>query len=311
MSDIIRNDDFNRQSAAPAPKFCMKCGGRLENGICPACDKPAAPAPKFCMKCGSPLNGSAFCANCGTPAKSSAPKAPAQDNAFVLLLKESWDYVKAFFTANPFSAIQNAARSTSHIWAILGTAVCILASLGFFSLLAHEIDGGSMLDLGSMGVNLASILAVIGILMGDPEALYSGGSDFMKLGELLQSNAAIYFIGLLVIVLTFFAFSALLKLFFTITKKNAGWVTVFNIQAAALIPFAVFSAVAALFALFSPILAVILLLFGTLFSYIYLYFGIQKAAKFEKSPFWLYMALVAVHYVAVYLIVTLCIALFC
>ena len=56
---------------APVSKFCMKCGSALgENGLCPICDAPApvvAPAPNFCMKCGGSLDENGLCPICDAP----------------------------------------------------------------------------------------------------------------------------------------------------------------------------------------------------------------------------------------------------
>ena len=62
---------------APVSKFCMKCGSALgENGLCPICDAPApvvAPAPNFCMKCGGSLDVNGLCPVCDAPAPVVAP----------------------------------------------------------------------------------------------------------------------------------------------------------------------------------------------------------------------------------------------
>ena len=63
-------------TAPAAPKFCMKCGGALnEDGLCPVCDAPPAPVAvaQFCMKCGGSLNEDGLCPVCdATPAEEAA-----------------------------------------------------------------------------------------------------------------------------------------------------------------------------------------------------------------------------------------------
>ncbi len=294
MSDIIKNEETQFSPQTTTSNFCMKCGNRL--------------------------NGSAFCSQCGTPAGQSGSTKTAPSSAsgnaksfdFTLLLRETWDYIKAFFTSNPFSAIRNAALTKSHLWAILGAAVCLISTLGFFSFFAQPVDFSIFGSYSSdENINIITIIAAIIAVSGGSDSLYSSSSKLVNLVELTSKNVAVFFSTLFIVILVFFAFSALLKGFFAITKKNIGFVTVMNLQSVALLPFAICAAVAAVAAFISPILSVLLLLFGTLFSYIYLYFGIQKAASFTKSPFWLYGLLVIADYVAAYLIILLFYAIFC
>lgn len=310
MSDICKNDgtQFNSQG------ICETCGATAAQQAAPEAAASQATASNFCMKCGNRLNGAVFCPQCGTPAGQRGgtqtvyvASAPAQPSAFTLLLRETWDYIKAFFTSNPFSAIRNASLTKSHLWAILGTVICLISTLGLFSFFAQPIDSG----IFGTDVNVISLIAALAALSGDSSAVYSNSSKLTNMIELTSKNVAVFFSTLFIVILVFLVFSVLLKGFFAITKKNVGFVTVMNLQSVALLPFAVCAVIAAIAAFISPVLAALILLFGTLFSYIYLYFGIQKAVSYTKTPFWLYGLLVIAHYAAIYLIVLLFYAIFC
>ncbi len=311
MSDICKNDGtyFNQWGV------CETCGNTREKQDA----AEAAPAQKFCMKCGAPLNGAKFCAACGTAAgKKGTPAKPKIDVKAVI--KDAFEHIRAFFTANPFSAVRNAALSVNPIWMAMGVIVCLLATLGFFSGCNYTVYAA-----GEERINLIYMISVLvlGISeisgMMNIESMMSmnglGGEEMVdrieKMGKTVGNPVALVFILLLLMIVVFFAGAVLVKLFFMITRKKVTWTKSFNVYSVSLLPFALACAAAFIAGFMSPAIAIALLLLGGLFHFIYLYFGIQKAAPYEKSPFWLYSLLVTAQCIVTYLVVLLFFAVFC
>ncbi|MEE0928819.1 MAG: zinc ribbon domain-containing protein [Acutalibacteraceae bacterium] len=234
----------------------------------------------FCKNCGSNIPENVkFCAACGTPVEGVAtaevnpsPAEPKKANPiFANLLK-----VLKEFWIRPVPTVVASAKSTTHEWSLLAAIEVILYALA---------------------------TAVVGLEMMSQlmKALIGGYAGYINAGDLFPF-LTVFGIGLAVGAVAYFGTSlGFWVLLAKVLKKNASFVSVLNMVAAATLPLAAISIVNMLFGLvYSPI-TVALFVAALVMSVACLYVGIQKLDKLDKSPFYGFGTVLAIVIVVAFL----------
>lgn len=222
----------------------------------------------FCSKCGKEISdNAAFCPGCGTATNAqAAPAAPvsaapvataAKPSVFAQLLASFLNILKGVFSKNIVKTVGDQAKNTGLEW-VFGIALSLLT----FAFAAP--------------VNIVELAADAEIDEGFPFFGFFGMSLLL---------------GVLVLGVTVAGLWLLAKL---VTKKEIAWPCVLNMVATATLPLSVCYLANMLLGLIwwpLPMVATVIALFMT---GILLYAGFQKLEKPEVSPFFPYMALVAV-----------------
>ena len=125
------------------------------------------------------------------------------------------------------------------------------------------------------------------------------------LGGLYGMGGAFFGYGFLIALISFFALTGGVKVIFTANKINISFVSVLNIVSVSLMISSLGYVAAILFSFFFPTASLLFVYIGIFGSIAMLYVGIQKAAQFAKSPFWLFVVTYAVNMIIIFLIVYL------
>lgn len=169
------------------------------------------------------------------------------------------------------------AVAASSYWAVLFDYIRMFFSARPMMIMDNSINTNRM--LWPVIVGLAAILAplniVIGFNVGTPKALY-------------------YIMFLIAVNAQFFASAGLLRAFMRSAQEKPRFAALLNATSLALLPLVLTSVVGAVFAFFLPVVTFALMLLGLCFSSIMLYYGMQRVAKYTKSPFWSFFLLMAV-----------------
>lgn len=272
---------------------CEKCGNTKEKQE--EARKRAEKPNRYCPHCGTQFNDNGVCPKCGAKQNGVIMAKAAEDT-----VRSAWDYIKAVFSSNPMAAVENAGREKTHIWAALGFLAWIFGTLGLFCV-------GSASGLGGVG-NVAQDIAMV----------FTGGikstaknDKFQALDSMAGSGVKLFFYTLgFVLVFTFVVFF-LRKLMFAAGKKNVTLVGAMNIAAVSLIPFIAASILAIPVSFLSPVVSMLLMFIGIIAGYIQTYFGMQRAASYENSPFWAFIGVIAGDIAAFSLVSLLFYGLFC
>lgn len=231
----------------------------------------------FCSKCGKEISdNAAFCPGCGTATNaqaapvSAAPVATAEakPSVFAQLFGSFLNVLKGVFSKNIVKTVGDQAKNTGLEW-VFGIALSLL-SFAF-----------------AVPVNLVELAADAEIDEGFPFFGFFGMS---------------LLIGVLVLGATVAGLWLLAKL---VTKKDVAWPCVLNMVATATLPLSLCYIANMLLGLIwwpLPMVATIVALFMT---GILLYAGFQKLEKPETSPFFPFIALVAVLVVVALLLCAL------
>lgn len=218
-----------------------------------------------------------------------------------LLISVCWDYIKAFFSKDPMNCVRNAAQCSRPIWTILGLGGMLLVALGVFAATGFKLYKSD--SARGMGRFLSTVRT---FLVGREEGNYINVSKlFGSLHRLLYNGAAIYFLGLAVLLIIFFLNSATLRMVFAVGKQRVTMNQVFNLQAASLLPVIAASLAACILAFISPLLSITVMIIGAIIATIQQYFGIQKAASFGSSPLWAFALKLFADAVGVFLVILL------
>jgi hypothetical protein len=254
----------------------------------------------FCAKCGKNLPETGVC-ECGfvlpdnfgtTENTSTAPPPPAgvelprpdqyrdiPPGTQVIYVKEANplldDFLKAvkqIFSNKPQDAIVTAINTRAHIWV-------------FFLAIYIAIMG------------LAGMLILPRLIMSFWDMVLSDIGGFFSMWGLygLMPPGPMFGISTAAAAIAFFSLITVVRLLFSIYKMQISFLTVLNLVAVSLSVFSFAAAAAIVFGLFSIELSVLLLFIGLLGSIVILYIGIQKAASFTSSPFWLFMIVYSIQ----------------
>ena len=266
---------YANQQSSGSINLCSKCGKQNESGI------------KFCTTCGAATGGAAqnttnmprdettaytsqqFYANPpthqGQPHPQSAPAYVHQQT----IMNESMIAIKQTFSKNPEAAIETAINARNKVWLVLG-GVYVLLSAVFARMLVSNVISGAL------GAAEALMPAMVRRFIDD---LLSG----------------MFMYGLLFAAASLFVFGACMLMLFSIFKINIPFSKVMDVTAASSLIASAILAAAIIISFISTSGAFVLgILVAPVAPIIMLYRGIQKTAKFESSPFWVYMGLTMV-----------------
>lgn len=270
----MNNQGYPNQTQHQGGKFCFRCGTALDaNGNCPKCSAQAqqtnfsAPQQQSYnpqQQYGAPYNP--------------APAAPAGPTIFTYAL----DYIKVFFSSKAFSVMDNISKARMHIWGVLAPLGVLLATLGVFGIINSVIS------------------SIMGMLGGYSSLLSLSGASVPGMSS--GDNFKIFLYTFLIIAIFFFASAGINTVFFTLQGKKVSYVTNMNILSAAMLPLALCGAVGFVGSYIHIIVGLVMLFAGVIFKYVMLYYGLQKAADFRRSPFWFFVGDVIANMAAFLLI---------
>ena len=276
---------------------------------------------KYCSRCGTPLDASGVCGNIYCPSRIASDQGAAQQYAYTrpvqqpvqqsvqqpyypypvyaqqpatpTLFSKSWDYVKVFFSAQPFAAMDNIARTAENIWVVLGSAVALLITLGLYGIGTQKC----------YDVNMAGFFITFYDFMLKGEEFtdsYASSADITWMND--QFKLFVYFLG--TVCLQMLAASVTNMIFFSMQRQKMNIFKSLNLLSVSLLPMAMGGLIAFIASYINVAVACGVILLGLIFSYIQLYYGIQKAGYFQKSPFWGFWVVVMTNIVSLFLILT-------
>jgi len=290
---------------------------------------------KFCSRCGQPLDATGICHNPGCPTylnanqfaaqqrqvnpqysavpqqqpyaqqyqqpynqqyqqqsyiQNSVPQQPSAPTIFTL----AWDYVKVFFSSKPLAAVENIGKTAENIWLVLGSAATILISLGLFGIGSQKVY---------QEANAAANISYIYHLLAK-DGLSDDISFVSKENTMLFDNFKLFVFLFLTVVLMFFAVAGINMIMFAVHKQKINYLGSLNILSASLLPLMLGSAIAFVTSYISIILACIIFCVALILSFVQLYYGMQKACGFVKSPFWSFSAVIAAYMASLIVIMT-------
>lgn len=249
----------------------------------------------FCSYCGKPLGVNDQC-DCEQskasdlrtsaapvsppPQDSPKPNAEASPNISlpITFMPTVIKILKDFFSLHTDDSLTHAANSKDKIFAFFVGIYCLLYGLIFMLMPRNLIN--------------KAVESVNSLLWGYTS---SSALSLLPLGKL-------FFSGIILGLVTYFAYVLLIKLLHLIYKQDVSFVTIMNTVAVAHLPITTALLCCVLFSFFSAMLCVILLLAGSAMTIMMLYIGIRKDLKLSITPLWFYTALHAI----VMLIVFLC-----
>ena len=277
--------DNQNQSNSMKRKYCFRCGAQVgSNGVCPNCGQPVLSQSEYEQPVQKEVNQAQQGYNYGQsgyPQQSYqqvARKAPSGPNLFTYAL----DYVKAFFSADPTTALDKAVNEKHHVWSILGAGSVLLITFGVFGILLNCVN------------------AVVEAISGIPFAGVAMGSYTEQIND---AKVGLFFEPLVIILVFFFASAGLGMLFFKLQKKNVSYIQNLNLLSVAMLPLAVCGGAAFIISFIYIPLALLLLFSGVFFKYIMLYDGLKKIVAFEKNPIWYVFGLVFTNMVSLMLVI--------
>ncbi len=222
--------------------YCSNCGARLKSDMtCPVCNGVSEDKLKDQRKKGT---GAAACA-------------------------------KAFFSANPLTAVQKAALSNSAAVSVIYFALFFVLSMSF-ALVA------------SMRNDLLSYAYIVPVDMSSAVPLLGGESIDSNLALFLSLFACFALLEVIAVVI---AISSTTRLFL-MAKEKPSLVQASNMLAVALLPMSLSFVLAIPLSFLSVEMSLMVIMVGLVMSVISYYFGLQKAASFSKSPFWFFFFLI-------------------
>lgn len=259
----------NRYEKDDQMLFCVACGTRLID-CAPNESLPSVSDIKFCMNCGTEFNEYGVCPKCGNT-KTKQLAIGAKGESYFTKIK---DCVFALISSSPFNGIENAGRETAHsIWPICASVFVLLNSLGIAKWLVSDIKG-----LGNS-------------LLGE---YYSYVDSYINPSSIFGKLFLLMFISSLILL---FGSTALLQIPLKSSEDNISYTQLLNLNSFALLPISAASVITFLSCLISPVfgfyMGILSLMTGLFASVISAYYGLQKIARFNKSPFWSFIGILA------------------
>lgn len=270
---------------------------------------------RYCSRCGAPLEASGVCSNAYCPSRIDPSQGAAQSRSYTMpvqqpmqqpyypayaqqpatptLFSKSWEYVKVFFSAQPFAAIDNIARTAENIWVVLGSAVALLITLGLYGIGTQKC----------YDVNMAGFFITFYDFMLKGEEFtdsYATSGNIAWMND--QFKLFVYFLGTVCLQMLVAAVTNMI--FFSMQRQKMNVFGSLNLLSVSLLPMAVGGLIAFIASYINVAVACGVILIGLIFSYIQLYYGIQKAGHFQKSPFWGFLMVAMANIVSLFLIMT-------
>lgn len=220
----------------------------------------------YCSNCGGRLNDNGLCPNCGGVSQDRiAPEVKETPEVIACL--------KLLFSDTPLKSAERAARSQSPaIWVIFGAIYMIttvIAQISLFTSLPpgalHGLLDGHMahtMEMAEKGAPPENVMPAF--------AAMSGYAAVMSLAALAVA------VGMT-------------SLLFVLAEERPSFTQSLNIVTFSALPLSVCSLISMPLALLSVPFSLGIILLGFSGTVILYYFGVQKASRFEKSPFWLFL----------------------
>ena len=220
----------------------------------------------FCSNCGTQKEEDVkFCPQCGFGEESggdadiprrAAPRVHTRASRN-MLVEDSLKAVRQTFSVNPEEAVETAIMSKENVWLILGGIYCVITA-----------------------VYMRVIFdAIIDFLLGGLGGLF-----------LSEYQNRMLVLGLLTGALIIFAYSCAMKVLFALFKIDVPFTKVMDIVTSSALISSLVAVVAIVVSFISIFTALGLYFVAAVAFYVMLYRGIQKAAEFRCSPFWMYCA---------------------
>ena len=220
----------------------------------------------YCSNCGGRLNDNGQCPNCGGVSE-------AKITPEIKEIPDVLACVKGLFSETPLSGVERAARTNSaSVWATYGAIfmiTTIIAQISLFTSLPPSALHG-LLDK-----NMAHMMEQT-VQGTPPEHLIPA------FAELFGYAAAMSLVALLIV-------ACMTTLTFILAEERPTFSQALNITTFSTLPLSVCCLITLPVSLLSVPFAAGILLMGFAASVVMYYFGLQKAAQFTKSPFWLFV----------------------
>ena len=240
---------------------------------------------KFCPRCGQPLDATAICHNPGCPTNLNANQYVPQQrpvNPQYSAVPQQQSYNQQY---QQQSYIQNSVPqqpSAPTIFTLAWDYVKV-----FFS-------SKPLAAVENIGKTAENIWLVLG----------SAATILISLG-LFGIGTRKFFLVFLSVLLELFAAAGINSVIFYLYKQKINYLRSLNILSASLLPLMLGGAVAFVLSFISIIFARIMILSGMILSFIMLYYGMQKACNFSKSPFWGFAAVIVADLTSLYVVLTM------
>lgn len=231
---------------------------------------------KFCPRCGQPLDATGICHNPGCPTNMVANQYAAQQrqvNPQYSAVPQQQPYIQNSVPQQP---------SAPTIFTLAWDYVKVFFSSKPFSAVEN------------IGKTAENIWLVLG-----------GAASFLISLGLFGIGTRKFFLVFLSVLLELFAAAGINSVIFYLYKQKINYLRSLNIISASLLPLMLGGAVAFVLSFISIIFARIMILSGMILSFIMLYYGMQKACNFSKSPFWGFAAVIVADLTSLYVVLTM------
>lgn len=276
-------------------KFCSQCGRPLdENKVCRYCQENANTNQQFSAtqrQVNQPNTQAPY--NNQNHSQQEEPSAPT-------IFSYALDYVRVFFSRTPFAAIENIVKTNDNIWIVIGSIVVVLISIGLFGVCSQNIYDSNFTAI------ILYLFYVAFYDVSDLDAAFSSANITW-----VNDEFKLFMFLLLTVLLQFFASAGIVYLVVSVNRKKVNFVRTLNMVSISLLPLALAGVIAFVAAYVNILAACIVLLTGLILVYIQLYYGMQKAIKFNKSPFWSFAFLIIADIVSFFLIAMIIYKIFC
>lgn len=217
----------------------------------------------YCSNCGARIKDNGVCPNCGSISESSIPSAQKKSSEILVC-------IKSFFSSRPLLGVENASRTNaSAVWIAFGV-IYEVASVIF----------------GTKLLFTPKNIPLIELLLGDKAANAAKTACGEISADMLKSMSLLTVYIVLMSAALFLIISCAVKGIYYLADAKPTFSQALNITAVSIFPLSCALVLAAITSSFSLFLSLVLILAGVTTSAISLYYGIQKAAVFSKSPFW-------------------------
>jgi len=238
----------------------------------------------FCTRCGKKLNEGEIC-ECKTSETAENIDVNSMDtNVLAVKSKKSIPYVSEILNVfmrtvskNTVKQVSLSSKENSILW--------------IFIMLIESFINSLMLTVIIRSLSSKLMEAAIEIIP------FIGGTQSGSTSKLL-SNIGLGFFSLffrmfVIGIVVFFVTSGLIYILLKICKKKGNFNNIANMVSTASIPLTFLSIIGFVLSFILPQVSILIFIVALTSALILMYLGIQKIDKFTESPFWIYIALIA------------------